>query len=66
MLNEPVIVINGKTLTSAESAVVRIAIESFSTSLQDNDSLGDDEHGRTMVKLYRSNVALIRNKIYRG
>jgi len=53
MDNEPNITINGKPLTSAQSMLVRVAVTSFHSEMQEPDALGNDEHGRAMVKGYR-------------
>lgn len=50
-MNEPKITINGVELTSAQSMTVRVAINSFLMDMI-NDGLGDDEHGKHMVKGY--------------
>lgn len=45
---EPEIVINGRRLELREAMTLRVAVQSFAASLQDQDALGDDEHGRGM------------------
>lgn len=47
---ESTIVINGVTLTEAQSMTVRVAVQNFSSLCQ--DGLGDDEHGKAMTKGY--------------
>jgi len=60
---EAAITINGHTLTDAQSATVRVALESFASDLK-ADGLGDDKHGKTMTKLYLARVAEIRKVLY--
>lgn len=52
---EPEILINGITLSEAESMTVRVAVQNFSISLQDT-GLGDDRHGEMMTKAYLANI----------
>lgn len=56
-MNEPNIIVNGVTLTLAQSMTVRVALQAFATSLRD-DGLGDDETGKQMVQGY---LAAIRD-----
>jgi hypothetical protein len=49
------ITINGLGLSDAESETLRAAVTSFHNEMCDPLYLGDDEHGRTMVALYRRN-----------
>jgi hypothetical protein len=61
--SEPSISINGVALTTAQAMTVRVALGSFTMSLQ-TDGLGDDEHGKAMTKNYltaiRDIIALMR------
>lgn len=50
-MDEPVITINGTTLSVGQAMTLRVAIGSFAMSLH-ADGLGDDEHGRMMVEGY--------------
>jgi len=61
---EPRIVINGQALSDAEAMTIRVALESFASDMSEPDALGDDTHGRTMVKLYLRAVDDIRQKIF--
>jgi hypothetical protein len=61
---EPHIVLNGTELSSAQSIAIRVAIESFWSTLDDPDYLGADEHGRKMVSLYRERLNEVRKLIY--
>lgn len=58
--NEPIITINGTTLTIAQAMTVRVALGSFILSLR--SGLGTDEHGKRMTEAYmealRDTVAL--------
>lgn len=63
MSPEPIITVNGTPLTSAEAMTVRVALETFDMTLA-ADGLGDDAHGKTMVKLYRTAIRGIRDALY--
>ena len=65
MGSEATITINGERLTDGEAACIRIAIEKFSTQMQDINALGEDERGQEIVEAYRKQIANIRGKIYR-
>jgi hypothetical protein len=60
---EPVITINGQTLTNAEAIAVRVAVTSFAISLRAN-GLGDDEHGQAMVRADLSAIDGIDRAMY--
>lgn len=62
-MSEPEIKINGVTLTVGQAMTVRVALQSFACSMAHPNALGDDEHGRMMVKAYIGNVAQINNII---
>ena len=55
-MNEPQIYLNGFEVTDAQSMAVRVAITSFHQEMGDADALGDDSHGRQMVKAYRERL----------
>ena len=55
-MTEPQIYINGFELTDAQSMAVRVAIISFHQEMGVADALGDDSHGRQMVKAYRERL----------
>ncbi len=55
MSDEPKITINGVELTEAQAMTVRVALTSFDFSLTDG-SLGDDQHGKEMIGLYRERL----------
>lgn len=48
--------INRIDLSEGQVAAVRVAILSFTAELQDPDHLGEDDHGRNMVRLYRARL----------
>lgn len=50
-MDEPVITINGKTLTIAQAMTVRVAVGSFAMSLG-ADGLGDDAQGKAITAAY--------------
>lgn len=51
--DEPKITINGVELNQAQSMTVRVAIGAYFMEMQDENFLGDDEHGKRMTKAYR-------------
>ena len=57
------VVINGVTLTEAQSMAVRVAIESFDSGLR-TDGLGKDEMGVAMAKAYMERIEEIRSALY--
>ncbi len=52
---EAKVTINGKELTQGQVMTLRVACNSFSSDLAEN-SLGDDDHGKTMTKLYKERL----------
>lgn len=63
-MKELKITINGKELTEAQALTVHVALQSFATDLAYKPlALGDDEHGRFMVKSYLANISAI-NELY--
>lgn len=63
MSKEPIITINGTQVTNAMAMTIRVAIESFSARLQ--DGLGEDLHGKSMVRLYNDRIQEIRDLIFK-
>jgi hypothetical protein len=61
---ESAITINGVSLTDAQSACVRCAIETFSSMLYDPEGLGADEVGMQLSGLYRARIEEIRKLLY--
>lgn len=59
---EPEIIINGIKVTDGMAMTIRVAIETFSVDLQ--DGLGDDDHGRAITKGYQANIDKIRDLIF--
>lgn len=55
---EPDIIINGVPLSMGQAMTVRVSLQSMAMDLQEN-GLGDDEHGKRMVKLYLANIRAI-------
>ncbi len=58
------VVINGVTLTEAQSMAVRVAIESFDTHLR-ADGLGNDEMGVAIANGYMARISEIRTVLYK-
>lgn len=58
-MGEAAITINGVVLTPGQSMTVRVALNSFAMDLN-ADGLGDDDHGKTMTRLYLGRVAEIQ------
>lgn len=46
------ITINGQQLTDAEANTLRVAVTALHSEMSDPLALGEDEHGRTMTRLY--------------
>lgn len=61
---EPIITINGVSLTIAQAMTVRVAIQSLAMSLE-QCGLGDDEHGRKMTEGYLGAINGINGLIAR-
>ena len=59
MIEEPKILINGVSMTSAQAGTMRTALEHFASSLKEK-GLGDDVHGETMTRLYLERIEEIR------
>lgn len=57
--NESEVIINGQNIGAGCAMTIRVAIEVFATDLIEN-GLGDDEHGKQMVKNYLSRIDDIR------
>ena len=55
MYDEPDITVNGVTLTTGQAMAVRCALQSFASDLVQT-GLGDDAHGKAMVKGYLRNI----------
>lgn len=56
---EASIIINGNPLSKAQSMTLRVALESFASTISE-DGLGDDAHGKFMSKAYLDNCSTIR------
>ena len=57
------VTINGTKLSVGQAMTVHVALQSFATSLNEADSLGDDDHGKIMQELYMKRIKEI-NDIY--
>jgi len=57
--DEPEIIINGFNLGLGCAMTIRVAIEVFASNLIEN-GLGDDDHGKSMVIVYRERIDDIR------
>jgi hypothetical protein len=62
---EPIITINGRTLTNAQAMTVRAAIEHFASYLQPKSVLGDDTHAVLMRSGYLARIAELRTLMVR-
>jgi hypothetical protein len=62
MSSEPEIIINGTVLNSAQAMTVRVALESFFSSLS-HEGLGDDECGKAICNGYMISIREIRKLI---
>jgi hypothetical protein len=54
--DEPVITMNGRTLTQGQAMTVRVAVCNFQLELREG-VLGIDDHGRHMTNAYRERLA---------
>ena len=63
MDDEPQIIINGQQLSVGEALTVRVAIESFATTLN-VEGLGSDAIGESMTGRYLARISDIRKKMY--
>jgi hypothetical protein len=54
-IEEPAITIHGQPLTTGQAMTVRVALQSFATSLQE-DGLGRDQHGLEMTEAYLARI----------
>lgn len=63
MCCEPLITIWGKEITRSQSMTIRVAIESFACSLNE-EGLGDDLIGKEMTKSYKKNINELRGLIF--
>lgn len=62
---EPKILINGHILSEAEAMAIRVAIQTFAISLE-QDELGIDQHARIMSVAYLSNIDRINDFMQDG
>ena len=53
---EPNITISGVRLTTAEAMTVRVALGAFAMDLENENALGDDDHGHAMRDGYRAAI----------
>ena len=61
-VQEPIITINGVQLGIGHAMTLRAALNCFSRELDGPNALGDDEHGKKVVNLYKKRIREI-NKI---
>lgn len=62
---EATVVINGRKLTQPQSMALRCAVAHMLFDMQDPLALGDDEHGRAMVKGYQFRLGEVQELIFR-
>ena len=65
MNKEPLIVVNGITLSEGQSMAVRVAVTAFILDMEEN-GLGDDEHGTKMAQLYIDRLREVNSIIFGG
>jgi hypothetical protein len=61
--SEPVVTVNGHTLSNAQAMTFRVALENFAMDLSAN-GLGDDAHGTAMTAGYLARINEIRRYIF--
>ena len=64
-ITELIHTLNGTPLNIGQAMTLRVALESFASSLV-SEGLGDDEIGRGMVKGYLARIEELREIIYKG
>lgn len=65
-VKEANIVINGVTLSFAQSMTLRVALSSFLLEMRDPNALGNDAHGTAMTHLYAARSEEIIQLIFRN
>ena len=60
---EPTFSINGHDLTTAQAMTLRVALETFALSLQE-DACSEDEHGKALAAAHMARVREIRSFIF--
>jgi hypothetical protein len=63
---EAVVLVNGIHLSVGQSMALRVAVGHMLHDLQDPLHLGDDEHGRFMVKAYKARLEEVQELIFRN
>jgi hypothetical protein len=63
-VEEATIIINGQLLDSGQAMAMRVALESFFMDICQG-SLGDDEHGIELSRLYKDRIREVRKMIFR-
>lgn len=53
---EPLVTVNGAELTKPQTIALRVALETFASSLRET-GLGEDPHGKEMTRLYLQRIA---------
>lgn len=56
---EPIITINGVTLSQGQAMTVRVLLTNAEAAMLADDALGDDEHARRMTKAYADRLGEI-------
>lgn len=66
MISEAEVTINGQRLSEGQVMALRVAASIYWENMQDENALGDDEHGRRMVLAYRDRLAEILRLMIEG
>lgn len=64
--SEPIITINGTTLSPAQAAVARVAIENMGLFLNDNPAGANTDLGQELADAYRDRVKQLQRMMYNG
>lgn len=64
--SEPLVSINGTTLSPAQAAVVRVAIENMGLFLNDSPAKADADLGQELADAYRGRVKQLQRMMYSG
>ena len=58
-LDRSEITINGKRLDVGHVMTIRVALTSYLMDMQEDDALGDDDHGKQMAQAYKERISEI-------
>ena len=65
-MDEPIIVVNGVTLTREQAMAVRVAVSTMLSEMYGPDALGDDDVGRDIAKGYKNSLTEVERLMLSG